>query len=159
MEPHQGMTPEENAAVMQLMGQTYGQMHKQDQMIVGDSNNLLPSSNQMKRVFEQTAQIPTTRQSQKVVPYSPVSETRESADPVSTVTPEQAAQEIAAQRTIRTEQPLTANETDSNQMEFNLSEPTKLDELLKLIKKQNLILEDISLKLDNGKNLKTKKQD
>ena len=159
MEPQQGMTPEEKAAVMQLMGQTYGQMHKQDQMIVGDSSNLSPTSNQMKQVFEQTAQIPTTRQTQQVVPNSPAPEVQQSAEPVSTVTPEQAAQEIAAQRTIRTEQPPAANEVDPNQMEFNLSEPTKLDELLKLIKKQNLILEDISLKLDNGKNFKTKKQD
>lgn len=159
MEPQQGMTPEEKAAVMQLMGQTYGQMHKQDQMIVGDSSNLSPTSNQMKQVFEQTAQIPTTRQTQQVVPNSPAPEVQQSAEPVATVTPEQAAQEIAAQRTIRTEQSPAVNEIDPNQMEFNLSEPTKLDELLKLIKKQNLILEDISLKLDNGKNFKTKKQD
>ena len=28
----QGMTPEEKAAVMQFMGQTYGQLHQQDQI-------------------------------------------------------------------------------------------------------------------------------
>ena len=159
MEPQQGMTPEEKAAVMQLMGQTYGQIHKQDQMIVGDSSNLTPSSNLMKKVFEQTAQIPTTRQTQQVVPNSPAPEAQQSAEPVANVTPEQAAQEIAAQRTIRTEQPPAVSEVNPNQMEFDLSEPSKFDKMLDLLKEQNLLLKDISLKLDNGKNFKTKKQD
>ena len=144
MEPQQGMTPEEKAAVMQLMGQTYGQIHKQDQMIVGDSSNLTPSSNLMKEVFEQTAQIPTVQQSQQPVANVPVPKDPE---PLATVTPEQAVQEI--------------NETvnSSNQMEFDLSEPSKFDKMLDLLKEQNLLLKDISLKLDNGKNFKTKKQD
>tara|TARA_A100001391_G_C5062402_1_gene276367 strand:+ start:788 stop:1252 length:465 start_codon:yes stop_codon:yes gene_type:complete len=154
------MTPEEKAAVMQLMGQTYGQMHKQDQMIVGESNNLTHQSNNMRQVFEQTAQLPTTQNNQQppqVVPNPPALEVQQSAEPVATVTPEQAAQEIAAQRTIRTEQPSAVNEVDPNQMEFNLTEPSKIDELLDLVKKQNLILEKISLLLDNGKSAKNKK--
>ena len=154
------MTPEEKAAVMQLMGQTYGQMHKQDQMIVGESNNLSHQSNNMRQVFEQTAQLPTTQNNQQppqVVPNPPASEVQQSAEPVATVTPEQAAQEIAAQRIIRTEQPSAVNEVDPNQMEFNLTEPSKIDELLDLVKKQNLILEKISLLLDNGKSAKNKK--
>ena len=154
----QGITSEEKAAVMQLMGQTYGQMHKQDQMIVGDSNNLTPRSNQMKQVFEQTAQIPTTQQIQPPIPNSPPPEVQEPAGPVTQISPEQAAQEIAAQRTIRTEQFQPVDEVDPNQVEFDFSEPTKINQLIDLIKDQNLILKDISLKLDNGKNSKTKKQ-
>ena len=58
MDTH-GMTPEEKAAVMQFMGQTYGQLHKSDQEIIGQAGNLQPKSNQMKQVFEQTSHIPT----------------------------------------------------------------------------------------------------
>jgi len=58
MDTH-GMTPEEKAAVMQFMGQTYGHLHKSDQEIIGQSGNLKPKSNQMKQVFEQTSHIPT----------------------------------------------------------------------------------------------------
>ena len=58
----QGMTPEEKAAVMQFMGQTYGQLHQQDQNIVGTATNLKPKSQEMKRVFEETAHMPTIHQ-------------------------------------------------------------------------------------------------
>jgi len=76
---------------------------------------------------------------------------------VTPVSPEQAAQEIAAQRAIRIEQPQVVEEIDSNQVEFDFSEPTKIDKLIDLIKDQNLILKDIRLKLSDGKNAKSKK--
>ena len=57
---NEAMTPEEKAAVMQFMGQTYGHFHKHDQNIVGNSGNLKPKSQEMKQVFEQTARMPTT---------------------------------------------------------------------------------------------------
>ena len=63
---------------------------------------------------------------------------------VAPVSPEQAAQEIAAQRAIRTEQPPVAEEVNPNQVEFDFSEPTKVDQLIDLIKDQNLILEKIN---------------
>ncbi len=47
------MTPQEKAAVMQFMGQTYGAAHKQDKMIIGETNNLAPNSGHLKQVFEQ----------------------------------------------------------------------------------------------------------
>tara|TARA_R100000805_G_C3625331_1_gene134026 strand:+ start:837 stop:1295 length:459 start_codon:yes stop_codon:yes gene_type:complete len=152
MEP-QGMTPEEKAAVMQFMGTTYGQAHQQDKMLVGGSSNLQPKSQELKKVFEQTAHMPT-------VSRQPQQPTQQAAAPpaeVNTVTPEQAAQEISAQQTIRTQQPPTVEQIDPNQVEFDFSEPSKLDQLIDLIKDQNLILKDISLKLDNGKDSKVKK--
>ena len=149
----EGMTPEEKAAVMQFMGTTYGQAHQQDQMLVGGSSNLQPKSQELKKVFEQTAHMPT-------VSKQPQQQLQQAAAPpaeVNTVTPEQAAQEISAQQTIRTQQPPTVEQIDPNQVEFDFSEPSKLDQLIDLIKDQNLILKDIRLKLSDGKNAKSKK--
>jgi len=160
---NQGMTPEEKAAVMQFMGTTYGQAHQQDKMLVGGSSNLKPKSQEIKQVFEQTAHMPTISRHPQQQPQPPANlgdppqDGQPSAALVNTVTPEQAAQEIAAQRAIRTEQPPVVEEVDSNQVEFDFSEPTKIDRLIDLIKDQNLILEDIRLKLSDGKNAKSKK--
>tara|TARA_A100000172_G_scaffold25514_2_gene14897 strand:+ start:576 stop:1052 length:477 start_codon:yes stop_codon:yes gene_type:complete len=157
----EGMTPEEKNAVMQFMGQTYGEAHKNDGMMVSPSSNLKPSAEQAKRVFEQTARIPTVRRNgQPNMPPPPANVgelppgEQASIQPVS---PEQAAQEIAAQRAIRTEQPPVVEEVDPNQVEFDFSEPAKIDQLIDLIKDQNLILKDIRLKLSDGKNAKSKK--
>ena len=46
----------------------------------------------------------------------------------------------------------------ADQEEFDFSEPAKIDKLINLIEKQTLILERISLKLDNGKSAKNRKQ-
>jgi|MDSV01.3.fsa_nt_gb hypothetical protein len=164
------MTPEEKAMVMQFMGQTYGAVHKQDQNIIGNSGNLSPKSQELKAMFEQTARIPTAdpnmiNQQQGPPPQQiqpppaqdtvPAPETPMQIQPVS---PEQAAQEIAAQRAIRTEQPSVVEEVNSNQEEFDFSEPSKFDQLISLVEKQTLILKEISLKLSNGKSVKTNKQ-
>jgi hypothetical protein len=148
------MTPEQKAGLMQLMGQTYGEAHKNDQMIVGKSGNLSPTSQQLKTQFENVARIPT--QHRHPVPQAPPQAPAQAPPTpveVQPVTPEQAAQEIAAQRTIRTEQPININ-----QLEFDLSEPSKVDKVISLIEEQNLILKQISLKLDNGKTTKSRKQ-
>jgi len=143
------MTPEEKAAVMQFMGQTYGQAHQQDQMLVGSAGNLQPKSQELKQVFEQTAKMPTRMRHpqqghpQEVAPQE-----------VAPITPEQAAQEIAALSTPVVED----NVQNPDQLEFNLTEPSKIDKLINLIEKQNLLLKGISLKLDNGKDTKAKKQ-
>ena len=152
----QGMTPEEKAMVMQFMGQTYGQMHKQDQMIVGQSGNLQPKSNQMKEVFEQTAHIPTVQQQ---APQQPRPE--QAPQPVHQVTPEQAAAQLQETRQpvpVAQPEPEVVHiyddpepEKDANQMELDLSEPKVADKLLNLLEEQNLLLKEISLKLDNGK--------
>jgi len=160
----QGLTPEEKNAVMQFMGQTYGEAHKNDGMMVSPSSNLKPSAEIAKRAFEQTAKIPTiSKDSRPPAPAPPAnvgefpSEEQALTQQVAPVSPEQAAQEIAAQRTIRTEQAPVAEEVDPNQVEFDFSEPTKIDQLIDLIKDQNLILKDIRLKLSDGKNAKSKK--
>jgi len=70
------------------------------------------------------------------------------------VTPEQAAREIAAASTPQ----VVENIQNPDQLEFDLTEPSKIDKLINLIEKQNLLLEGISLKLDNGKDTKAKKQ-
>ena len=91
------MTPEEKAAVMQFMGQTYGQAHKNDGMMVSPSANLKPSSDGMKRVFEDTARMPTVKKQ--------LSQQDEQPPPqqINAVTPEQAALEISAQSRVRSE--------------------------------------------------------
>ena len=150
----QGMTPQEKAAVMQFMGQTYGQAHKQDQMMVSESGNLKPTADRARQVFEQTAKIPTIQSS---VPVQTQAAPEGVSEPIQQVSPEQAAQEITAQQPIRTQQPPAVEEFNPNQVEFDFSEPTKIDQLIDLIKDQNLILEDIRLKLSDGKNAKSKK--
>ena len=152
----EGMTPQEKAAVMQFMGQTYGEAHKNDGMMVSPSTNLKPSAEISKRVFEETAKIPTIDKNNRSPLPQPPEQHAPSQD-IAPVTPEQAAQEIAAQRAIRTEQAPVAEEVDPNQVEFDFSEPTKIDQLIDLIKDQNLILKDIRLKLSDGKNAKSKK--
>ena len=153
----QGMTPEEKAVVMQFMGQTYGQLHKSDQNIVGSSTSLQPKSQQMKQVFEQTAHAPTVQP----YPSSPHPQQQaaqqQAPAPVQQVTPAQAAAELQQAPPEPTPVPAAIElhndepNHNSNQMELDLSDPTVTDKLLDLLKEQNLLLKEISLKLDNGK--------
>ena len=161
-----GMTPEEKAAVMTFMGQTYGEAHKNDGMMVSPSTNLKPQSDSIKKVFEQTARMPTVQKhgsmQQLSHPKTDLGELPQGEQPsdvsVATISPEQAAQEIAAQRTIRkAPQQSEVEQINPNQVEFDFSEPSKVDQLIDLIKDQNLILKDIRLKLSDGKNVKSKK--
>ena len=154
------MTSEEKAAVMQFMGQTYGEIHKQDQNIVGGAGNLQPSSHVMKEVFEKTAHIPTvvTQQQQQQQQWQQQQQQQQQQQEqqqqqqVQPVPPEQAARELA--QTQAPEQPQLVpiyDDIDPDQMELDLSEPSKVDQLISLVKKQTLLLEEIKLKLDNGK--------
>ena len=140
------MTPEEKAAVMQFVGQTYGEVHKQDQMMIGQSTNLKPESGNIKQVFENTAKMPTAIRHPGMPPQQ--APPQQAPQEVVPIPPEQAAQEIAAISTLPV----------PDQLEFNLTEPSKIDKLIALTEKQNLLLKDISLKLDNGKDTKAKKQ-
>tara|TARA_R110000824_G_scaffold60345_2_gene161338 strand:+ start:1112 stop:1606 length:495 start_codon:yes stop_codon:yes gene_type:complete len=160
----EGMTAEEKAGLMQLMGQTYGEAHKQDQMLVGQSGNLQPQSQHLKQQFEQVAKAPTVPPRHNYPPPpqpSPEQQPAAPSAPIQQVTPEQAAQEIAAapQPTPVAPVAVPAAVVDTgNQLEFDLSEPSKIDKLIKLTEKTNLILEQIRLKLDNGKTAKGNKQ-
>ena len=154
------MTPTEKNQLLQFMGQTYGQVHQQDQMIVGQAGNLKPGSHDVKQSFENAARLPVQEQYSKPnvpgpppmgAPPAPVQ-----APPVgiSTVTPAQAAEQLALP-----ELPHVAPEPvpQSNQLELDLSELSKLDKIIKVLKDQNLLLKQISLKLDNGKKASNKK--
>jgi len=156
------MTNEEKQAVLQFMGTVYGDAHQQDQMLIGQSGNLQPSSHVMKERFEEVIRTPTEQQQylaaqqQNAPAPAPVQEPV--ASPVVEVNVEQAAQELAAVET-QTASPVVITEpTSSNQLEFDLSEPSKIDKLIDLIKEQNLLLKKISLKLDNGKGAKATKK-
>ena len=154
----EGMTPEQKAVAMQFMGQTYGQAHKQDQMIIGQTGNLAPNSGQLKEVFEQTARLPTVapregqqQMQQQQMQQQQQQQQQQAPQPVAPVTPEQAAQELNQQ--VNVPPPV-----DNNQLDLDFSDPAKIDTVISLIQKQNLILKEISLKLDNGKPVKTNKQ-
>ena len=56
------MTNEEKQAVLQFMGTVYGDAHKQDQMLIGQSGNLRPNSHVMKERFEEVIRTPTEQQ-------------------------------------------------------------------------------------------------
>jgi hypothetical protein len=151
------MTPEQKAAVMQFMGQTYGQAHKQDKMIIGQTGNLAPNSNQLKQVFEDTAKMPTANRPHPQAPpqHHPQQEQPQAPpQPVAAVTPEQAAQELEQQAQFTPVQQPAA----SGQLDLDFSEPSKADKIISVLEKQNLILKEISLKLNNGKPVKANKQ-
>ena len=157
------MTDQEKQAVLQFMGVAYGDAHKQDQMIIGQSGQPQPSSHVMKQRFEEVHRTPTQPQQLNVPAPAPVQEPVASPQPqpepapvaIEPVSMEAAARELAQieATSIPHAPPVEHVETD-NQLEFDLSEPTKLDQLFELVKSQNLLLEEISLKLDNGKRAK-----
>ena len=45
------MTPDEKNALLQFMGTVYGEQKKQDEMLVGQSTNLRPTSDGVKETF------------------------------------------------------------------------------------------------------------
>ena len=153
------MTPAEKNQLLQFMGQTYGHMHQQDQMIVGQAGNLKPGSQDLKQSFETAAKLPVQEQYSKPnVPGPPPAPAQAPPVEISTVTPEQAAEQLA----LPTPEPIPPQPTPeqvlhSNQLELDLSEPSKLDKIIEVLKEQNLLLNQISLKLDNGKKAPNKK--
>jgi len=153
------MTPAEKNQLLQFMGQTYGQVHQQDQMIVGQAGNLKPGSQEFKQSFENAAKLPVQEQYSKPnVPGSPPAPVQAPPVEISTVTPEQAATQLA-QPALPTPPPAPPPvlPPQSNQLELDLSELPKLDKIIKVLKEQNLLLKQISLKLDNGKKAPNKK--
>lgn len=136
------MTPEEKKALMNFMGTIYGESKKHDEMLVGQSTNLRPKSNEVKQQFEQVLRTPVHADNPQ--PQRPLVQEAQPPAVQSPVTPEQAVKELAqAQATQPVEQPVEAPAVDPNQMEFDLSEPSKIDRVIELLEKQNKILLEI----------------
>ena len=161
MDPN--MTPEAKAAVMNLMGTTYGQMKKHDDMIVGASGNLSPAAQQMQAAVKNLAQVPTISQEQyqaqqagqpmpaqpapapQAAPAAPAPVAAPTAVPA-VVTPEQAIAELQAPATPQLE--VNAFAPVEQTLEFDFSEPSQMDKLLDAIKESNLLLKDIKVQLE-----------
>mgnify|MGYP003630212428 CR=1 FL=1 len=146
------MDASEKDTLLQFMGQVYGETKKNDQMVVGQSQQLQPRANQVKQQFEQLLRTPaqaradTLRQPVQVQP----------TQAARVVTPEQAAQELAQ---VTQEQPVASQPTnvlpvqyepvgevipvDPNQLEFDLSEPSKVDRIIELLEVNNKLLVEI----------------
>lgn len=144
------MTPEAKAMVMKLMGQTYGQVKKQDEMIVGQSAQLNAKSGEMKQMFEQIAAMPTAPAPGQPAPQQAPAPVQQAPAPVAApapapaapapVTPEQAALEL---------QQAPAPVVEEQGM-FDFSEPSGIDKLIELQKETNLLLKAIKLQLENS---------
>ena len=148
------MTPEEQQAMVQFMGTVHAQAKQQDQMIVGQSQYVKPISNDVKAALEASLSRPPSHPA-----ASPHHATPPPLPPQSSVvTPEQAQQELmqAQQEQVITPGPvqMVADQiNDPNQMEFDLSEQTKLDKIVELLEKQNRLL--VELKDNYAKNIKS----
>lgn len=149
------MTPEAKAAIIQLMGQTYGQMKKQDEMLVGSSSNLKPKSEEMKAMVESLVRTPVAPQGYAPQPVpQPVPEPAPVA-PVQ-ITPEQAMAELqqVAPAGIA---PEAQNVYQEEQSMFDFSEPSKIDQLIDLQKQTNLLLKEIKVQLESNNVRPTRK--
>ena len=149
------MTPEAKAAVMQLMGQTYGQVKKQDEMLVGSSGNLAPKSSEIKNMVENLVRTPVAPANHpppqpvpQAAPDQPMAPAPVAPAPV---TPEQAMvelQQVAApvDPAVGVRSAPVVEET----MEFDFSEPSAIDKLVDLQRETNLLLKDIKLQLESS---------
>ena len=163
------MTPEAKAAVMQLMGTTYGQMKQHDDMIVGASGNLSPAAQQMQTAVKSLAQVPTVSQEEYRAQQTgqpmpqPAAAPPAAPAPVApaTVTPEQAMAELQqapAAPPLEVNAFAPVNETTANvatvghaeTLEFDFSEPSQMDKLLDAVKESNLLLKDIKVQLEKS---------
>ena len=154
------MTEEEKRMVMQFMGQTYSEVKKQDSMLVNQSGNLSPKSEEMKQAFTNMARTPTISQQappQQAPPQQP--EPQVAPEPIQApVDYEQAVKELAQTEQV-VQQPMVSEQVqDPNQLTFDLKERSVVDELLEASKKTNLLLKDIKLLLEkeNGRPAKKK---
>ena len=148
------MDPSEKDTLLQFMGQVYGETKKTDQMVVGQSPHLQPRSQQVKQQFEQVLRTPTQAQLNgpaqgQPTPAAPVAQVAPPAAPVAPapITPEQAQQELlqTQQQQIVAAAPVQVEEVynDPNQLEFNLTEPSKVDRVIELLEANNKLLVEI----------------
>lgn len=144
------MDASEKDTLLQFMGQVYGETKKNDQMVVGQSQQLQPRANQVKQQFEQLLKTPT-QTTTNTSPQPMTVQPTQVVQPAQVVTPEQAAQELA-QVTLAQSIPIQPTNTeavnevtpfDPNQLELDLSEPSKVDRIIKLLENQNKILVEI----------------
>ena len=154
------MTEEEKRMVMQFMGQTYGEVKKQDSMLVNQSGNLQPKSEEMKQAFAEMAKQPTQQDlaRRQAPPRQPESQVQPPPVAQAPVDYEQAVKELAQTDQI-VQQPIVSDQVqDPNQLTFDLKERSVMDELLEASKKTNLLLKDIKLLLEkeNGRPAKKK---
>jgi len=155
------MTEEEKRMVMQFMGQTYGEVKKQDSMLVNQSGNLQPKSEEMKQAFAQMARQPTQPTHQAPPQQAPPQQPEAQVAPAPTQAPvdyERAVKELAQADALAPPPTVSEQVQDSDQLMFDLSEPSILDKLLEASKTTNLLLKDIKLLLEkeNGKPAKKK---
>jgi len=149
------MTEEEKAMVMQFMGQTYGEVKKQDSMLVNQSGNLQPKSEEMKAAFTNMARTPTIQQ------QAPPQQAEPQVAPVPIQEPvdyQQAVKELAQVDQVTALPAVSEQVQDPNQLTFDLKERSVMDELLEASKKTNLLLKDIKILLEkeNGRPAKKK---
>jgi len=147
------MTPEAKSAVMQLMGQTYGQVKKQDAMLVGSSGNLQPKSTELKNMVEELVRAPVAPSHQQLPPQVQGPPPQQSPAPVApvAVTPEQAQLELQqAAATVDTAFGARSAPVVEETMEFDFSEPSAIDKLVELQKETNLLLKGIKLQLESS---------
>jgi len=94
------MSPSEKEAILQFMGQTYGQSHKMDKDIVGQSQYLKPSSGAIRNQFEEVLRVPIDQLPQpQYQPSIPQYQPPVAPPPITTigeVPVEQAIQELRA---------------------------------------------------------------
>lgn len=143
------LTPEAKAAVMQLMGQTYGQVKKQDEMLVGTSNNLRPKSNELKSMVENLVRTPVAPPINQP-PVQPITASQQ-AITAEQITPEQAMRELQNIAVDASAMPgtLYQYENSSEQLVLNFNKPDKIDQLIDVVKENNLLLKGIKLQLEN----------
>jgi len=154
------MTEEEKRMVMQFMGQTYGEVKKQDSMLVNQSGNLQPKSEEMKQAFAQMAKQPTQQDlaRRQAPPRQPEPQVQPPPVAQAPVDYEQAVKELAQTDQI-VQQPIVSEQVqDPNQLTFDLKERSVMDELLEASKKTNLLLKDIKLLLEKENGRPTKKK-
>jgi len=152
------MDASEKDTLLQFMGQVYGETKKNDQMVVGQSQQLQPRASQVKQQFEQLLRTPAQSRAGALKQAVPVQHTQAApaAQPAQVVTPEQAAQELAqvTQEQTVASQPTYAHPVqneptgevvpvDPNQLEFDLSEPSKVDRVIELLEVNNKLLVEI----------------
>tara|TARA_R110002020_G_scaffold438063_1_gene648470 strand:+ start:7081 stop:7560 length:480 start_codon:yes stop_codon:yes gene_type:complete len=157
------MTKEEKALVMQLMGQTYGQIKQNDSMIVGSSGNLQPGSEVIKQQVEQLMAQPTqpTQPVQQAQQAQQAQQVQQPVQQAPSEPPKEVSHQQAAQELIQLEQARQAEtiSEEKDQLEFDLREPEKIDKLIQAVDLNRLLLKEIKLLLEkNGrKNASNKK--
>jgi hypothetical protein len=141
------MTLEEKQALLQFVGQTYGQATKTDNFIVGGSNSIRPVGQDFKSHFEQILHAPVIDSNENQP--APVYEQQAHAQPaIAQVTHEQAIQELAQTTTV------------TPQIQHVTQAPVANTDLIQVLQDINLTLGRIANTLEKKKvtpNVTTKK--